>query len=60
MDTENVIIGLAELNAICSASYQQTGNELLKRYAECTNEAISMINGEPRGTIASPQVGHGA
>ena len=50
MDTENVIIGLAELNAICSASYQQTGNELMKLYADYTNEAIRMINGEARET----------
>ena len=60
MDKEEIIIGLAELNAICSASYQKTGNELMKRYADCTNEAIRMINGEARGTVASPQVGHNA
>lgn len=44
MDKEEIVIGLAELNTWCTASYQQTGNDTMKRYADCINGAIMIIN----------------
>jgi hypothetical protein len=46
-DKDNVVAGLAEINAFCKVISQtdmEVSNELVKRWEQYTNEAIKLLN----------------
>ena len=48
MDIDDIVVGLAEINAFCVVAMTQEHSEsfygTIKRWEECINEAIKLLN----------------